>query len=146
MCIRDRFGTRGTPSGDDLAGRRPASSSAPSVSDTDRLPGHLLRQSFCVVVVQDVWLVLSHLLGELWAGRGVPGWSALGFGCASSSWWPSPGCWTSRSSAGTGDHGYSMSLSRKSIPPVAEVTASWVSAWPSGLLSAATDLLCISWT
>ena len=24
-------------------------------------------------------LVLSHLLGELWAGRGVPGWSALGF-------------------------------------------------------------------
>ncbi|HEY5180840.1 MAG TPA: hypothetical protein VIJ07_13900, partial [Dermatophilaceae bacterium] len=23
-------------------------------------------------------LVLSHLLGELWAGRGVPGWSALG--------------------------------------------------------------------
>ena len=49
------------------------------VSQADRLPGHLLRQFFCVVLVQDVWLVLSHLLGELWAGRGVPGWSALGF-------------------------------------------------------------------
>src|SRR5665213_2878603 len=46
---------------------------------THRLPGHLLRQFFCVVVVQDVWLVLSHRLGELWAGRGISGWSALGF-------------------------------------------------------------------
>jgi len=51
----------------------------PTAPIRDRLPGHLLRQFFCVVVVQDVWLVLSHLLGELWAGRGVPGWSALGF-------------------------------------------------------------------
>jgi hypothetical protein len=32
-----------------------------------------------VVVVQDMWLVLSHLLGQRWAGRGVWGWSALGF-------------------------------------------------------------------
>ncbi len=44
----------------------------------------------------------------------------------------------SRSSAGSGCGGYSMSLSRKSMPPVAVVTASWASAWPSGLLSAAT--------
>ena len=34
---------------------------------------------FCVVVVQDVWLVLSDRLGGLWAGRGVSGWSAMGF-------------------------------------------------------------------
>ena len=46
---------------------------------TDRLPGHLLRQFLWVVVVQDMWLVLSHLLGERWAGRGVWGWSAVGF-------------------------------------------------------------------
>jgi hypothetical protein len=39
----------------------------------------LLRQLLWVVVVQDLWLVLSHLLGELWAGRGVWGWSALEF-------------------------------------------------------------------
>ena len=51
----------------------------PTAPIRDRLPGHLLRQFFCVVVVQDVWLVLSHLLRELLAGRGVPGWSALWF-------------------------------------------------------------------
>jgi hypothetical protein len=39
----------------------------------------LLRQFLWVVVVQDMWLVLSHLLGRRWAGRGVWVWSALGF-------------------------------------------------------------------
>ena len=41
--------------------------------------GTCFARFFCVVAVQDVWPVLSHRLGELWAGRGFPGWSALGF-------------------------------------------------------------------
>jgi len=67
----------------------------------DRLPGHLLRQFFWVVVVQDMWLVLSHLLEERWAGRGVWGWSALGFRLSVVVMVAVAGCWTSRSSAGT---------------------------------------------
>ena len=82
--------------------------------------------------------MLSHLLGELRAGRGVPAWSALGFWLSVVVMVAVAGVLDVSFKRRTGCRGYSMSLSKRSIPPVAEVTASWISAWPSGLLSAAT--------